>query len=100
MLVIEFKKKISGHGEEAQLSLGGISTASELSSLGFISLARAEQSFAIRYPNVVIKSLCGNLVICLSYNANNYFQPQNSVRVLSVADRKWQMLLLNHALWS
>jgi len=27
----------------------------------------AEQSFTIRYPNVVIKALCGNLDICLNY---------------------------------
>ena len=54
-------------GEEAQLSAEWILIGSELSSLNFNSSFRAEQSFAIRYPNVVIKSLCGNLDICLNY---------------------------------
>jgi len=40
----------------------------------------------IHYPNVVIKSLCGNLDICLNYNASAYFRLRNSLRVLSVAD--------------
>jgi len=48
---------------------------------------RAEQSFMICYPNVVIKSLCGNLGICLKYRANAYFQSQNSVCLISVVDR-------------
>ena len=39
----------------------------ELSSPNFNSLVRAEQLFAIRYPNVAIKPLCGNLDICLNY---------------------------------
>jgi len=56
-----------GHDEEAQLSSGWILIGSELSSLKFNSAVRAEQSFAIRYPNVVIKFLCGNLDICLNY---------------------------------
>jgi len=47
-------------GEEAQLSSEWISIGSELSSLNF-------DSFAILYPNVVIKSLCGNLDICPNY---------------------------------
>ena len=42
---------------------------------------------AILYPNVVIKSLCCNLDICLNYHANAYFQPQISVRVISLTDR-------------
>jgi len=83
-----------GRGEEAQLSSGWISIGSELSSLNFNSSVRAEQSFAIRYPNVAIKSLCGNLDICLNYYANPYFRSRNSARVLSVTDRdrKWKML--------
>ena len=60
---------------------------SEVSSPNFNSLVRAERSFAIRYPIVVIKPLCGNFDICLNYLANAYFRSQNSVRVLSVADR-------------
>jgi len=64
---------IHGRGEKAQLSSGWISVGSELSSLNFNSPVRAEQSFAIRYPNVVIKSVCGNLDICLNYYANAYF---------------------------
>jgi len=63
--------------------------ASELSSLSFNSSERAEQSFVIRYPNIVIKSLGGNLGI-----SPNYFQLWNSLRVISVADRdrKWKKL--------
>jgi len=53
--------------EEAQLNSGWILIESELSFLNFNSSVRAEQAFAIRYPNVVIKSLCGNLDICLNY---------------------------------
>jgi len=56
-------------GEEAQLHSGWISIRSELSSLNFNSLARAEQSFAIHYPNIMITSLYGNLDICLNYYA-------------------------------
>jgi len=74
-------------GEVAQLSSGGILITSELSSLNFNSLVRAEQSFAIHYPNVVIKPLCGNLDICLNYHANAYYQSKNSVRVISVTNR-------------
>ena len=61
MLATEIFDKISvasmrthGRGEEAQLSSGWILIGSELSSLNFNSSVRAEQSFAIRYPNVVI----------------------------------------------
>jgi len=57
------------HGEEAQLSSGGISIVSELSSPNFNSSVTAKESFAIRYPNVLIKSLCSNLGICLNYYA-------------------------------
>ena len=39
----------------------------------------------IRYPSIIIKSLCGNLDICLNYHANAYFQSRNSVRLISVA---------------
>jgi len=56
----------SGRGEEVQLSSGWILIGSELSSLNFNSSVRAEQSFAIRYSNVVIKSPCGNLDIFLN----------------------------------
>jgi len=63
----------------------------ELSSLNFNSSFRAERSSAIRYPNVVIESLCGNLDIC--YHDNAYFQLRNSIRVISLADRdqRWEM---------
>jgi len=57
----------NGRGEEAQLSSGWTLIGSELSSLNFNSLVRAEQSFTIRYPNVINKSLCRNLDICLNY---------------------------------
>jgi len=81
-------------GEEAQLSSGWILIRSELSSLNFNSSVRAKQLLAIRYPNVVIKSLCGNLGICLNYNTTAYFQSRNPVRVLSVADRDWKWMML------
>jgi len=64
-----------------------ISIASDLSPLNFSSSIRAEQSFAISYLNLVIKSLCGNLDICLNYHGNAYFQSLNSVCVLLVTDR-------------
>jgi len=60
-----------------------ISIALELPSLNFNSV-RAELSFAIRYLNIVIKSLFGNLDICLSYHANAFFHSRNSVRMMSV----------------
>ena len=59
-------------GEEVQLSSGWISIELELSSLNPYSV-RAEQLFAIRYPNMVIKSLSGDLDICLNYYTNAYF---------------------------
>jgi len=87
--------RTQGRGEAEKLSSWWISIGSDLSSLNFNSLIRAEQSFAIHYPNVVIKSLYGNLDICLNYYAIAYFRSRNSVRMLSVAnrDRKWKMLL-------
>ena len=75
-----------GRGEKTQLSSGWTLIGSELSSPNFNSLVRAERSFAIRYPNVVIKPLCSNIDICLNYQANAYFRSRNSVRVLSVAN--------------
>jgi len=56
-------------GEEAQSNSGRISIGSELSSLNFNSSVRAEQSFVIRYPIIVIKSLCITLDICLNHFA-------------------------------
>jgi len=60
----------------------GLWDRSELSSPNSNSSVRAERSFAIRYLNVVVKPLCGNLDICLNY----YFRSRNSVRVLAVAE--------------
>jgi len=76
------------------LSSEGILITLELSTLTFNSLVRAKQLFAIRYPNVVIKSLCGNLDICLNYHASFHFRSQNSVRMILIAarDRKWKIL--------
>jgi len=71
---------------------GGILIASELFSLDLNSLVRAEQSFMIRYPNVVMKSFCGNLDICLNLYPSAYLQLRSYVRVLSVADRDRKML--------
>ena len=72
MLKTEFFEKLSvsaqthSRSEKAQLSSGWILIRSELSSLNFNSSVRAEQSFAIHYFNVVIKSLCGNLATRLT----------------------------------
>jgi len=59
-----------GRGEEMLSSSGWTLIGSELSSPNFNSSVRAERPFAIRYLNVVIKPLCGNLDICLNYYAN------------------------------
>jgi len=59
--------RMHGRGEEAQLRSGWILIGSGWSSLNFSSSVRAEQSFAIHYPNVVIMPVYGNLGICLSY---------------------------------
>jgi len=74
MHVTEILGKISvtstrtlGPDEEPLLSPGWTLIGSELSSPNFNSLVRAEGSFAIHYPNVVIKPLCGNLDICINY---------------------------------
>jgi len=56
-----------GRGEGTQLSSGWTLIGSELSSPNFNSSVRAERSFVIRYPNVVIKPVCGNLDIRLNY---------------------------------
>ena len=71
-----------------------IPIASELSSLGFITLVRVGLSFAIRYSNIVNKSLCGNRDICPNYHASAYFLSRNYACVISVADRnrKYKML--------
>ena len=53
-------------------------------------MVRAELSSAIRYPNDVTNSLCGNLDICLNYYTDAYFRLWNSARLLSVADRDWK----------
>ena len=63
----KFRSRTHGRGEEVRLSSGWTLIGSELSSTNFKSLVRAERSFAIRYLNVVIKPLCGNLEICLNY---------------------------------
>jgi len=70
--LIDDSHAYTGRSRKAQLSSGWISIRSELSSLNFNASVRAEQSFAIRYPNVVIKSLRGNLEILLNYYANAY----------------------------
>jgi len=80
-----FRSRTHRRGEEPQLCSGWISIRLELPSLNFSSSARAEQSFAIRLPNAVIKSLCGNLDICLNF----YLRSRISV---TDCDRKWKML--------
>ena len=76
-------EKISArtHGchEEAQLSTGWILIGLELSSPNFNSSVRAERLFMIRYCNIAIKPLCGNLDISVD------IQSWNPVRVLSLA---------------
>jgi len=59
--------RTNGREEEMQSSSGWILIGSELSSSNFNSSVRAEQSFMIRYPNIVIKPLCGNLAIRLNF---------------------------------
>jgi len=86
---VAIKKFSSDHTNNtvAVRKLKNISIASELSSLNFYSSVRAERSFVICYPNVVIKPLCSNLDICLNYHTCVYFQSRISVSVISVADR-------------
>ena len=88
------RPKFLDNSEETQLNSGWTLIGSELSSPNLNSSVRAERSFAIRYLNVVIKPLYGNLDICLNYLVNAYFQSRNSVCVLSVTDRdqKWNMV--------
>ena len=61
MLAAEDLGKISVRGEKPLLSSGWTLIGSELSSPNFNSSVRAERSFAIRYPNVVIKPLAETL---------------------------------------
>ena len=72
-----------GRRDEIQLSSGWTLVGLELSSPTFNFSASAERLFAIHYLNLIIKPLFGNLDICLNY----CFRSQNSVCVLSVADR-------------
>ena len=67
----KYRSRTHGRGEEAQFSSGWILIRSELSSLNFNSSVGAEQSFAIRYLDVEIKFLCGNLDVYLNYEANS-----------------------------
>ena len=60
-------------GEEAQLSAGAILIAKQLSSDKFNSSVRAEQLFAICYPNVAIGYLCSSPDICLNYYTITYW---------------------------
>jgi len=56
--------------------------------INFNLSVRVEQSFVIHYPNVVIKSLCGNLGTCLNYHTNAYFQTRIfSLRALGCRPR-------------
>ena len=64
MLAAEFFEQIS---VESTRTHGHCEIRSDLSSANFNSSVRAERLFAIRYLNVVIKPLCGNLDICLIY---------------------------------
>jgi len=61
-----FRSRTLGRGEVPLLSSGWTLIGSELSSLNFNSSVRAVRSFTVRYLNVVIKPLCGNLDICLT----------------------------------
>ena len=56
-----------GRDEKTLLSSGQTLIGSELSSPNFNPLVRAVRLFAIRYLNVVIKPICGNLEISLNY---------------------------------
>ena len=74
MLATELFGKLSvtstrrlGRGEKTLLSTRWTLIGSELSSPNFNSSVRAERSFVIRYLNVGINPLCGNLDMCLNY---------------------------------
>ena len=54
--------RVRCHGEKTQLSSGWTLIRSELSSPNFKSLVRTERSFAIRYPNVLIKPFAVTLI--------------------------------------
>jgi len=75
-----------GRSEVPLLSSGWTLIRSELSSPNFNSSVKAERSFAIRYLNVVIKLLCGNLDICLTTRLTPTFGREFCSRA-SVADR-------------
>jgi len=64
--ILVARTRTLGRGEEPLFSSGGTLIGSELSSPNFNSSVRAERSFAIRYLNVVLKPVCGNLDICLT----------------------------------
>jgi len=73
VLATEISGKISvartrtlGGGEEPLLSSGWTLIGSELTSPYFDSSVRAKRSIAIRYLNIVIKPLCGNLDIFIT----------------------------------
>jgi len=75
--------------------------ASELSSLRFNTLFRAERSFTIRYSNAIAKcSLCGLNIGNLDIAQLIYFQSRNSVCVVSVAfsDMLCKIALFNRTL--
>jgi len=97
----EFQSRARGCSEDSLLSSVWISIGSELSSLNFNSSVRAKESIAIRYPNLVIESLCDTLDICLNYYPNAYLWSRILVRVLSVVvkdailKRTFRIMLLN-----
>ena len=88
MISVSRDKKVSvaitreQHGRSQKISI-----ASELASLNSNSLVKANQSSAIRSPNIVIEPLCSEFHIFLNYHASAYFQSRNSVLKISVAAR-------------
>ena len=47
---------------------------------------KGERSFTMRYSNIIIESLCGNLDVCRNYHTNAYSQSRKSVCMISVTD--------------
>ena len=95
MIATEIVEKISiantqlrrGNAVAARKRSCGAETQLSFDRIRVLLIIRAEQSFAIRCPSSVIKSLCDNLDICPHYYANAYFQSRNSARVISVAKK-------------
>jgi len=90
-----------GRGEVPLLNSGWTFIGSELSSPNYNSSVRAVRSFAIRYLNVVMKPLCGNLDICLTTRLTSTFGRGILFACFSRRSRpKVKGAFLDRAFWS